>query len=63
MWCKRAANEDKSDYRQQVSILPTFHEQLFHTKVCFADFFKILFGSVIFWPKNIGAKAAAAHRL
>jgi len=43
---------------QQVSISPTFYEQLFHIKVFFATFLFLQFGFVIFfWQENIGAKA------
>ena len=40
----------------QVSISPTFYEQLFCTKVFFAAFLYLQFGFVIFWQKEIGAK-------
>jgi hypothetical protein len=33
-------------------------QQLFHTKVLCALFMCLQFGFVIFWPKDIGAKAA-----
>jgi len=42
----------------QVSILPTFYEQLFHMKIFCAAFFYFQFSFVIFWQKNMGAKAA-----
>jgi hypothetical protein len=41
-----------------VSISPTFHEQLFNANVFFKAFLYLQFGFVIFWQKNIGAKAA-----
>jgi len=42
----------------QVAISSTFNEQLFHTKVFFEAFMCLQFGLVIFWLKEIGAKAA-----
>ncbi len=44
--------------RNQVWLLPTFHELLFHMKVLCKAFLYLQFGFVIFWQKNIGAKAA-----
>jgi hypothetical protein len=41
----------------EVSVSPTFYEQLFSTKVFCAAFQHLQFGFVIFWKKNIGAKA------
>jgi hypothetical protein len=45
----------------QVSIWPTFYENLLHTRVVCAAFLLIQFCFVIFWHKNIGAKAV--HKL
>jgi len=45
----------------QVSISPTFYEQLFPAKVFFETFIYLQFGFVIFWKNNIGAKSA--HKL
>jgi len=42
----------------QVSILPTFCEQIFLPKVFFKAFLYLQFGFVIFGQKNIGAKPA-----
>jgi len=42
----------------QASISSTFYMWLFHTKVFCAAFLYLQFGFVIFWHKNIGAKAA-----
>jgi len=42
----------------QVSISPTFYDCLFRTKVLCTAFLYLQFGFVIFWCKNIGAKAA-----
>ncbi len=39
-------------------ISPIFYEQLFHTKVLYAAFMCLQFGSLIFWRKDFGAKAA-----
>ena len=44
--------------RWQVSISPTFYEQLFCTKVFWAAFLYLHCRFVIFWCKEIGAKAA-----
>jgi len=41
-----------------VSISPILYEQLFHTKVLCAAFMCLQFGFVIFWQKDLGAKAA-----
>jgi hypothetical protein len=41
-----------------VSISPIFYEHLFHTKVFCAAFMWLQFGFVIFWQKDLGAKAA-----
>jgi len=41
----------------QVSISPIFYEQLFCTEVFCTAFLLIQFGFVIFWQKNVGAKA------
>jgi len=40
-----------------LSILPTFYEQFFHTKVFCTAFLNFQFGFVVFWQKNIGEKA------
>ncbi len=40
-----------------VSISPIFYEQLFLMKVFCATFMCLLFGFVIFWQKDFGAKA------
>ncbi len=40
-----------------MQISPTFYEQLFCTKVFCAAFLKLQFGFVIFWQKEISAKA------
>jgi len=37
---------------------PIFYEQLFHTKVFCTAFMCLQFGFVIFWQKDLGAKAA-----
>jgi len=50
--------EDNFSFGHQVSISQTFYEQLFHTKVFFAVFFYLQFGSVILWQNIISAKAA-----
>jgi len=42
--------------KHHVSILPTFYEQLNHTKMFFIAFSLISF--VILWRNNIGSKAA-----
>jgi hypothetical protein len=42
----------------QVSISPIFYEQLFGMKVFCVAFMCLLFGFVIFWQKDFGAKAA-----
>ncbi len=44
--------------QSQVSISPTFYEQLFRTKVFCAAFMCLQFGLVIFWRKDFGAKVA-----
>jgi hypothetical protein len=45
------------DLNRQVSISPTFYEQLFVLR-CFCEIFVYSqFGIVIFWQKSIGAKA------
>jgi len=41
-----------------LSISPTFYKQLFQTKVFCTAFLCSELGFVIFWQKNIGAKAA-----
>ncbi len=41
-----------------VSISPIFYEQLFHINVFCAAFVCLQFGFVIFWQKDLGAKAA-----
>ena len=47
-----------NDILKQVSISPTFDQQLFRTKVCCAAFMCNTYGYVIFWPKEIGMKTA-----
>ncbi len=42
----------------EMSISPTFYEQLFRTKVFCTAFLELQFGFVIFWGKIIGAKVA-----
>jgi len=42
----------------QVSISPTFYEQLIHTNMCCTAFPYLHFGFVIIWQTNIGSKAA-----
>ncbi len=44
--------------KTQVSISPTFYQQLFHTKKYCKAFLYTQFGFVIFWRKNISAKGA-----
>jgi hypothetical protein len=46
------------DRVDQVSISPTFHDQLFHIKVYFIAFLYSQFGFIIFCQKNINAKAS-----
>ncbi len=41
-----------------LSISPIFYKQLLHTKVLCAPFMCSQFGFVIFWQKDLGAKAA-----
>ncbi len=41
-----------------LSISPIFYKQLFHTKVHCAPIICLQFGFVIFWQKDLGAKAA-----
>jgi len=42
----------------QVSMSPTFYEQLFRKKVFFKAFLYLQFGIVFSWRKNIGSKTA-----
>jgi len=42
----------------QVEISPIFYEQIFCTKVFCTAFMFLQFGFVIFWRKDLGAKAA-----
>jgi len=51
----RTYNVDEIDGRTE--ILPTFYEHLFRTKVFWKAFMCLPFGYVIFWGKEIGAKA------
>jgi hypothetical protein len=41
-----------------VSISPIFYEQILSMKVFCAPFMCLQFGFVIFWQKDLGAKAA-----
>ncbi len=41
-----------------LSISPIFYKQLFHSKVLCTPFVCLQFGFVIFWRKDLGAKAA-----
>ena len=52
------SQSSKQDQRNQVSISPTFHEQLFCWKVFCADFLCLQFRFVIFWQKEISANSA-----
>jgi len=47
-----------AEHEIQVSILPTFYEQFFHTQVFCTAFLILQFGFAIFGQKNISAKAA-----
>ena len=49
---------DKGYRSVQVSILLTFYDHLFHTKVFCEGFICLQFRFVIFWPKEIGTKTA-----
>ncbi len=40
-----------------VSISPIFYEQLFHTKVFLRSFYVLTIWVLIFWQKDLGAKA------
>ncbi len=42
----------------QVSVSPTFYEQLFRMKVFCVAFMCLQFGFVFFWRKDLGTKAA-----
>ena len=49
---------DKGYRSVQVSILQTFYDHLFHTKVFCTAFMFSQFGFVLFWPEKIGTKTA-----
>jgi len=51
-------DDENGKASDQVSISPTFYEQLFCTKLFCSAFLYVQVGFVIFWPKNNGAKAA-----
>jgi len=56
-WLGGVDGGGETSFLHQVSILPKFYVRLFCTKVFCAAFLLLQFGFVIFWCKNIGAKA------
>jgi hypothetical protein len=49
----------RSECVKKLSISPTLYKQLFHTKEFCKSFLYLQFDFVIFWQKNIGAKASS----